>query len=651
MFKNLSLKGKLLIGAVSLSLLIFAYYYLFSDADRWLDEVLFLVLFSSVWWGYILADRKFIKPLSGTLSLSRRLVEGEAIQREPASGESAEFTRLKETFYTMYDYVTNATNFIKDIESGNLDSEYTLIKASSEGFKDNLSMALISMREQMKKIDEQERERNWSTVGLARFSDILRTNTDDIKLLSKALIANLVKYMDANQGGLFLLEETDDNPSLELTACYAYGRDKFMHKRIAKGEGLVGQAYLEKDTVYLTEVPDSYVSITSGLGESNPRCILIVPMMSNEDILGVVELASFNVFKPYQIEFLKKLGESIASTVNSVRNVDRIKRLLGGSQQQAEEMRAQEEEMRQNMEELAATQEEMVRKQNEVEAMNRKLAANESVLRKALEKAKEKESEALETSEMLRAQEEEMRQNMEQLMAAKDEMEKKQAALEEANTMMKEQEEEILNNLNIMKASKEDMELKQAELELANKKMAANEMVLKKAFEKSKQKEQELREKAQQIQELQLKFMAKMDAINSSGVAAAELSTDGVFLEVNKAFTKLMGYSHEEIVGKHHSQMVDPAYAKSKEYQDFWKHLNEGKLAEGVFERIAKNGRKIQLKSVYSSVKDSSGKVVSVFKLALVHSDAEKLREETDALYARVNELMHSDKYFIIRNF
>jgi GAF domain-containing protein len=156
---------------------------------------------------------------------------------------------------------------------------------------------------------------------------------------------------------------------LKMRSCYAYGRRKNLSKTIHLGEGLVGQAFREKDIIFLTDIPSDYIQITSGLGKALPNSLLIVPLIHNEQVVGVLELASFQIFEEFQIQFIQKLMESLASTLISVSDNDRTKMLLEESQLRTEHMRAQEEEMRQNMEELSATQEEMHRKEQEYLAL------------------------------------------------------------------------------------------------------------------------------------------------------------------------------------------------------------------------------------------------------------------------------------------
>ena len=177
----------------------------------------------------------------------------------------------------------------------------------------------------------------------------------------------MVRYTNSNQGGIFIVNDMEkEHLFLEMTACYAYDRQKYLHKRIEVGEGLVGRCYQEQEKIFLTDVPNDYIKITSGLGDNNPTSLLLIPLAYNNNIFGIMEIASFNKYQDFEVEFIERIGESIAATISSVKANIQTTVLLEQSQQQAEEMSAQEEEMRQNMEELRATQEQSARREEEL---------------------------------------------------------------------------------------------------------------------------------------------------------------------------------------------------------------------------------------------------------------------------------------------
>jgi PAS domain S-box-containing protein len=247
----------------------------------------------------------------------------------------------------------------------NLTKEESLGTSDDLIANDPIGQALQKIRVEMKGLKEEENQRTWINQGLARFSDILR-NKNEIKEYSYQIVSNLVKYMGANQGGLFVEYSDVGERHLQLTACYAYERRKYNESKILEGQGLLGQCMLEKDLIYMTDVPKDYVRITSGLGEATPRCVVVIPLIENEIFYGAIEMASFQVYKPFQLEFLKKVCESIASEIASIKNIQNTQRLLSESNQLTNELQSREEEMRQNLEELSATQEEMARKQAEL---------------------------------------------------------------------------------------------------------------------------------------------------------------------------------------------------------------------------------------------------------------------------------------------
>lgn len=241
----------------------------------------------------------------------------------------------------------------------------TMLEAFEKN-KQTMGATQQELQNTLKQVEESRKEdekRSWAATGLARFSEMLRNN-HTLNEIYGQLISGIVKYLDANQAALFELTGEEEK-YLEMTACYAYGRNKHLEKSIAIGQGLVGQTYLEGQTLKLSQIPANYVSITSGLGEATPRFMVIVPLKINEQIEGILEIASFKVIEDYQIAFLEKLGESIASAIASHKVTAQTERLLAQSKIQTEELRSQEEEMRQNMEELQATQEEMYRKERE----------------------------------------------------------------------------------------------------------------------------------------------------------------------------------------------------------------------------------------------------------------------------------------------
>ncbi len=259
-------------------------------------------------------------------------------------------------------------SFIDNLRQDKLDEHI-----SDKDKNDPLTQALLNLRgfmvqskqeQQQRRIEEEQR--NWVTQGLAQFGEILRQNTDNLEELSYNIIRYLVTYLKVNQGGVFLVNQNKAGEKyLEMNACVAYDRKKFADKVVNWGEGLLGRCALEKETIFITDVPNHYITITSGLGDSNPGTLLLVPLKTNEELFGVIELASFQILQKFEIEFVEKTAESIASTIATVKNNIQTNKLLRETQIQAEKMSQQEEELRQNLEEMRATQEESDRREIE----------------------------------------------------------------------------------------------------------------------------------------------------------------------------------------------------------------------------------------------------------------------------------------------
>ncbi|MDA3781185.1 MAG: cache domain-containing protein, partial [Bacteroidales bacterium] len=280
-----------------------------------------------------------------------------------------EIEEMSKALNTSISGLLEKTGFARKMGNGDFESDLKLL--SNE---DVLGKSLLDMRNKLNKAKKQEelrisndKKRQWANEGVAIIGDILRQNHENIKALSYNIVSTLINYLDANQGGLFIKNTEDkDDIYFELFAAFAFNRKKYKQKKILLGEGLIGTCAIEKQVIYLTDIPDDYIEIRSGLGGSNPTSLLLVPLKIDDEVLGIIEIASFNTFEKHEIEFVDKISENIASTLSSVKVNERTAELLAQSQSQSEELAAQEEEMRQNMEELQATQEEASRKTSEM---------------------------------------------------------------------------------------------------------------------------------------------------------------------------------------------------------------------------------------------------------------------------------------------
>lgn len=359
---------------------------------------------------YSFMRKKLLDPLYEIEQTADRIAHGDLDNTLKIQADN-EIGKVAKAINNLAGNLKNATEFVKNVGDGQLNAKLQGVEDEKALQKGTLAGELVAMREQMKIVAEEEKQRNWATQGLATFADIFRLNTEDLDAFSNNIIANIVKYLHANQGGLFLLSDEEYDKHLYLAASYAFDRQKQMEKRIEIGEGLVGQCYLEKQSIFLTDVPEEFVRITSGLGGSNPQCLLIVPLRLDKEVFGVIELAAFQKIKPHEIAFLEKLAENITSTIASVKINNRTKKLLAEAQEMADQMRAQEEEMRQNVEELEATQEEMARKENELRLLFEETKTSEELAKqRAAELATELENFKVESAELVAILENEKKQ-------------------------------------------------------------------------------------------------------------------------------------------------------------------------------------------------------------------------------------------------
>lgn len=281
-----------------------------------------------------------------------------------------ELGQTKEALNNLVLRMHAAVDFAKELGNGNFEGEY------DEKYNDDvLAVSIISMQEKLITSEKEQKIISWSNEGLARFADILNMDFESLETMCDKIVNEVVNRLKINQAALYLLDK--DSNILNRVSTYAYSKKKFLTGTVDVGEGLVGQCVLEKEKILMTDVPDGYTTITSGLGEATPSAILIMPLKIRDEVIGVLELASFHVFETQEIQFVEKVSENIANVLVSKRMAEKTKALLTESQQKAEALASQEEELRQNAEEMQATQEEMERQRAE---LNEKIEKLESEL-------------------------------------------------------------------------------------------------------------------------------------------------------------------------------------------------------------------------------------------------------------------------------
>jgi PAS domain S-box-containing protein len=281
-----------------------------------------------------------IHPLLLWIVIKLNIKENQTYQQELESNLKKQNKKIEEVY-----------KFVEILRNGGK------FQFSQEFQRDKLVRSMLNLRDELeeaRKEEEQrkkeEQHRHWTNEGLAKFGAILRENVDDLEKLASKVTSNLTRYLNSQQAGFFIIKEEDGEKYIQMLALFAFDRKKFPDKKFLWGEGLIGSCAIEQKTIFLKDTSDSFVDITSGLGNANPRSILIVPIKDNDDqIHGVLEIASFKIFEDYEVSFVEQVAESIGLTIASIKTNIRTQELLKESQKQAEMLAQQEAEMRQKI--------------------------------------------------------------------------------------------------------------------------------------------------------------------------------------------------------------------------------------------------------------------------------------------------------------
>lgn len=322
-----------------------------------------------------------VRPLSSMANTLAMISRGE-LPEKSEQFTADEFGHMQAQVDELVEMLRRNAEFAQTIGEGRYDASFT---SASE--HDLLGGALLGMRDNLVINDNNEKERNWIVLGLAEASEILRTS-DSLDVLGDAIIKYTINKINAIQGAFYVVNE--EEKTIELNNSFAYNRKKYLKKSFRFAEGLVGQAAIEQEMVLRTEIPDNYVSITSGIvGENKPSCICIMPLIANEEVYGAIELAGFEKFNSSQIKFVKELSAMLARTIFNIKVNERTKRLLAESQALSIDLKEKQEVLRQNAEEMQATQEELKQSNAKLEEQMEEVNHTRNRMQLLLENASE----------------------------------------------------------------------------------------------------------------------------------------------------------------------------------------------------------------------------------------------------------------------
>ncbi|MBA3664223.1 MAG: HAMP domain-containing protein [Bacteroidetes bacterium] len=300
-------------------------------------------------------------------------VEGKLGGQANVPGASGIWKNLTENVNQLAENLTTQVRSISEVASAVTKGDLTRnirvdAKGEVEELKDTINQMITNLRETTLLNQEQD----WLKSNLAKFTQMLQ-GQKDLQTVAKRILSELAQVVTAHYGAFYILSTESETAKLKLFAAYAYKSEKHIPKEFSIGEGLVGQCALEKERIILSNVPNDYVKISSGLGKAKPSNLIVLPVLFENNVKAVIELGSLDIFSQTHLDFLGQLTESIGIVVNTIETNTRTEELLTQSQSLAGELKIQQEELRRTNDELQDKALLLVKQKNEVEAKNKEV--------------------------------------------------------------------------------------------------------------------------------------------------------------------------------------------------------------------------------------------------------------------------------------
>ncbi len=328
-----------------------------------------------------------IKYISSPISEIKRFLQkmnlGETIKKHKLSvNRTDDIGIISRELLTLNNTLTNASEYAEMLKLGKPDSldlkinQDPIIGKTLTEIRDNL----LSAEKEKKYSIEENIKTQWFQTGIADFSKLLQQDFENTEDLSSQSIRKLVKHLEVEQGGIFILHNKDDKDILVLEATYAFDKKKKLDTEIEIGESLVGKCAKEREVLRIDNLPEGYTFIGSGLGEDTPKSLLLVPMMYENNLFGVIEIASLYKIAEYKIDFIKGIGERIAAEISSIKTGLLTKTFAEDFKKQAEELALKEKEAASTISELQNARDKIAEQATETSGILNALVSVASVV-------------------------------------------------------------------------------------------------------------------------------------------------------------------------------------------------------------------------------------------------------------------------------
>ncbi|MGB6867970.1 MAG: HAMP domain-containing protein, partial [Acidobacteriaceae bacterium] len=315
-------------------------------------------------------------------------VEGRLGGQANVPGAAGTWKDLTGNVNLLADNLTNQVRAIAEVATAVTKGDLTRsIQVEARGEVAELKDNINTMIDNLRLTTDRNTEQDWLKTNLARFTGMLQGQRD-LVTVGRMLLSELVPLVNAQQGVIYQTEtqtETEETGALVLLSAFANVPDGYK-REIGMGEGLIGQCAAEKRRMLITELPHTTVPIRSGLIEAVPRNMIVLPVLFEDRVKAVIELASLSVFTASHLAFLEQLTSSIGIVLNSIEATMQTEALLKQSQQLATELQTQQKELQQTNEQLAQKAQQLAEQNSEVERKNQEI---EQARRALEEKARE----------------------------------------------------------------------------------------------------------------------------------------------------------------------------------------------------------------------------------------------------------------------